>query len=479
MLSTFRTITLPRGVIIPLLARSLATAAQPQTRDRSRKEGDISSVFASLSGAEPNPLPSRFADIKTSLIRNHEPEIQASWSRLLSTLRSEVETIASIGSEIIPTIEYEDIHNHSRIQPFAQALKQRGAAVIRGVVSSDEALGWKKEIQEYIRANPHTKAFPKDNPAVYELYWSPGQIKARANANVLETQRFLMSFWHSNSPNAPISTENPVAYADRLRIRQPGDAGFALGAHVDGGSVERWEPNGYGLGCVYNTIFEGKWEEFDPWESSSRLPVESDLYNGAGACSMFRMYQGWLSMSETGPGEGTLLVNPLFKLATSYFLLRPFFSPKNTNVEASGYLDEGNWQLEPVQSPVLQGASLGCTQELSTALHPHLDLARTMVHMPKVQPGDYVAWHCDTIHAVDKIHAGKGDSSVLYIPACPSTEANARYLARQREAFLSGTPGPDFPGGIGESKHVGRSGREDVEKAGGDEAMRAMGLKPW
>jgi len=233
MLSTLRTITPPRGVILPLLTRSLATAAQPQTRDRSRKEGDISSVFASLSGAEPTPLPSRFADIKTSLIRNHEPAIQASWSRLLSTLRSEVETIASTGSDIFPTIQYEDIQNHSRIQPFATALKKRGAAVIRGVVSPDEALSWKKEIQEHIRANPHTKAFPKDNPAVYELYWSPGQIKARANANVVETQRFLMSFWHSNSQNAPISTEHPVAYADRLRIRTPGDAGFALGACFD------------------------------------------------------------------------------------------------------------------------------------------------------------------------------------------------------------------------------------------------------
>ena len=43
------------------------------------------------------------------------------------------------------------------------------------------------------------------------------------------------------------------------------------------------------------------------------------------------------------------------------------------------------------------------------------------------------------IHAVDKMHAGKDDSSVLYIPACPLTEANAEYLVRQREAFFEGT----------------------------------------
>lgn len=43
------------------------------------------------------------------------------------------------------------------------------------------------------------------------------------------------------------------------------------------------------------------------------------------------------------------------------------------------------------------------------------------------------------IHAVDKIHAGKSDSSVMYIPACPLTDTNAEYLKRQRETFFKGT----------------------------------------
>jgi hypothetical protein len=74
---------------------------------------------------------------------------------------------------------------------------------------------------------------------------------------------------------------------------------------------------------------------------------------------MFRMWQGWLRMSATGPGEGTLLVNPLFKLATVYYLLRLFFEPKNADKEASGYLDESNWELAGVQSSVLQGGDDG------------------------------------------------------------------------------------------------------------------------
>ena len=102
-----------------------------------------------------------------------------------------------------------------------------------------------------------------------------------------------------------------------------------------------------------------------------------------------------------------------------------------------------------------------------------------MVHMPKVQPGDYVSWHCDTIHAVDKVHAGKSDSSVMYIPSCPLTVENAKFVARQREAFLSGTPCPDFGGGVGESEHIGRPGVEDVEKVNSGDGLQAFGLKAF
>ena len=54
-------------------------------------------------------------------------------------------------------------------------------------------------------------------------------------------------------------------------MRLPGDAKFALGPHVDGGSVERWDEKGYGLGKVYDSIWKGQWEDFDPWEASCRL----------------------------------------------------------------------------------------------------------------------------------------------------------------------------------------------------------------
>jgi Protein of unknown function (DUF1479) len=52
----------------------------------------------------------------------------------------------------------------------------------------------------------------------------------------------------------------------------------------------------------------------------------------------------------------------------------------------------------------------------------------------------------------------------MYIPVCPVTEANAKYMAKQRDAFLKGIPAPDFPGGEGESKHIGRPTLESLQE---------------
>ncbi|KAL8710130.1 MAG: hypothetical protein Q9220_005213 [cf. Caloplaca sp. 1 TL-2023] len=458
--------------------RTLAYASSAQ-----RPSGDISSVFPSLSGHSPPPLPPRFASLKTRLINSHEPQIQESWCRLLTALQRKRDEVKSLGSKIVPEIEYRELGDVGKRTAFRDGIRGSGVAVVRGCVSGEEARGWKELVGRYLGGNPQTRGFPSDKPAVYELYWSPSQVLARAHPNILKAQSFLMSHWRSaptsaNKDDAFISTSHPIAYADRLRIRQPGDTGFALGPHIDGGSVERWEEDGYGRGGVYNAIFEGRWEDYDPWEMTRRIPIESNLYDCHGGCAVYRMFQGWLAMSEIGAGEGHLMVCPLLKEATAYLLLRPFFTPIK-GVDDPTYLDVNNWALEDPVSSALQGAVPGAGQELSTVLHPHLDLGNTMVHMPKVGPGDYVFWHCDTIHAVDKVHQGKYDSSVMYIPACPLTESNAEYLSKQRETFAEGTSAPDFPSGLGEAQHRGRLTPEYVMKNISLEAQQAMGLAAY
>ncbi|KAK5995420.1 putative YbiU-like protein [Cladobotryum mycophilum] len=450
----------------------------------SEKEGDISDAFVSLSGTARPPLPDRFRQLKCDLVRGREKEVAESWARLLRELKKENEIIAQRGPQVIPQIEFSDMENG--IERLKGEIKKRGAVVVKGVIPEDVARDYKNQVEEYVAKNPHTKAFPsRDNAQVYELYWSKPQLEARAHPSLLQVQRHLISsLWHTTlRPNSRINLDIPISYADRLRIRQPGDGSFALGPHMDGGSVERWEREGYGRGGVYDAVFEGRWDEYDGWDASSRVDAVSDLYDGLGACSAFRMWQGWLSMSHTKPGEGTLQVYPHVHLSTAYVLLRPFFEPLS-RIRGPGFLEEGNWVFTGEDgcdganmTSELHGATPRHGQELNDELHPHLELYRTMVHVPKIAPGDFVAWHCDTIHAVDKVHAGQSDSSVLYIPVCPVTDTNVEYLVRQRQAFRDGTPGPDFPGGVGESQHVDRPTEAVLRGLAGVEGRRAMGLE--
>ncbi len=53
----------------------------------------------------------------------------------------------------------------------------------------------------------------------------------------MSVQRALLKMFR-HPPSASVSLLSPLVYADRLRIRHPGDAKFALGPHIDGGSGE-------------------------------------------------------------------------------------------------------------------------------------------------------------------------------------------------------------------------------------------------
>jgi len=108
---------------------------------------------------------------------------------------------------------------------------------------------------------------------------------------------------------------------------------------------------------------------------------------------------------------------------------------------------------------------MGAGQELPAEEFPHL-LAPAFVCIPEVHPGDYVFWHCDVAHMVEPEHKGKEDGSIFYIPVLPLCEINVEYLRDQKPSFEKGTPPPDFPGGVGESKHVGRGTFDDVHPDG-------------
>ncbi|KAF4562978.1 hypothetical protein EYR40_007304 [Pleurotus pulmonarius] len=450
------------------LYRHLATAATATRRPR--QEGTIASVFTTLTNEAEAPLPQRFVDLKKEIWRD---DLRQSWKEVLDELGPAVEEIESRGGAIVPKVAYEDLK--AGLSPTTVAeIKKRGAVIVTGGVPQQEALKWKQDIKDYAAANAqHVRGFPPNNIQVFEIYNSRSQIQARTHPALLETQKFLLSLWHTSDPSSEISLTTPISYFDRLRIRHPGDSTFTLGPHTDGGSVERWEdPN---LRSCFSRILQGgsRWREHDPFDASPRIHAKQDLYHTPNQCTVFRPWQGWTALSSTGAGEGTLRVLPMLSLATAYIMLRPFFRPRFNASPAS--LDPADWEPD-LDTPAFPGNVIGKTQEVKEHLHPHLQLHRTMVSIPQVEPGDQVYWHCDLVHAVESQHRGAGDSSVLYIPAVPLTVNNASYLRDQRINFLSGLPPPDFPGGEGELNFAGRGNAGDVKSAA---ARQILGFEPF
>lgn len=424
-----------------------------------RPDGDISTSFNSFGKGETYDS-SFWADIKKLLIKD-PVAFRESWLRLKEAFAKGLEEIKQKRSDIIPSVSVEELEGMDKEK--RDELLKRGCVIIKGVIPKEEAIAYKEEVLQYVENNPQTKGFPQHAKVVYELYWSKPQVKARAHPNLRKATRFMNNLFHAD-PDAKVLLDQNISYADRLRVRQPGDALFMLGPHADGGSLERWEDEAYS--SCYQKIFDGKWEEYDAHDATHRINVNMEKYASNGNCNIFRAYQGWLAVSDVAPNEGSILFAPLVKEVTAYWIMSPFFD-ENDNLKMDSSLP---------------GTFPGKSQEFNSETHPGLKLDDLMVPVPPVQPGDMVFWHCDLIHAVDPIHQGTHDSSVFYIPSAPLCDINAKYLAIQREAFLQGLAGPDFPGfphGLAETTHKGRATAEDVEESGGIEALRELGLAPF
>ena len=516
------------------------TTARSSDRNNGKSSLSMEPPVLSFYGTEPVPLPTRFAQIKRSLAAGHEKEIEASWARLLEALRGAVEHIEQRGPHITPSIDFADISHAELTAAFQRDLKRYGLGVIRGVVPRQDAQAAIDETVTYLETKHEFKPPSPQDPTCFDFFWTPAQVRTRAHPAVLEAQRWVMGLWDNHADDR-MATRFPISYADRLRIHganiggigpdkdadaanggtganeeeqrafveQFGDfASSTLIAQVDNGSLERWEPDGYGRGGTYDAVFKGEWEKYDPWDPTHRVSATTDLYNGYGACSIFRMYQGVVALSTIEPGLIRLL--PMPKLATAYFLLRPFFAPKTKAPERQrgpewdAFLDASNWELNREYNTIIHGAVPGHAQRLTELWHPHLHLRRTLVTIPTLQTGDYIVWHPDLAYHMssnpnimasraptpppagpddDEKAPSKPVSILVYVPAAPLTQTNALYLARQRKTFLRGHPSPDFDStGTGlnsEATHSKRPGETEIAEVGGPSGLQAMGLAPF
>ncbi|KAJ9634474.1 hypothetical protein H2204_006299 [Knufia peltigerae] len=411
-------------------------------------------------------LDRRFAVLKASLVKTeNKQKVIESYGRLLDVLSSEVKRIQNSGPFMVPEIDFEDLRKNGGDLPpdFADLVRDRGCVILRNVVPEEQAVEWGAKLKDYVHRHPGVGGVPFNKPAGWNVYWTEPQVQIRSHPAVLEAMNSVSRLWHVSDPSLPIDLGTQVVYPDRIRIRQPSDDPdqFPLKPHLDSGGTERWEDEAYRRN--YAAIFEGRWQDWDGWAADERLNARSDLYANETSCSAWRSLQGWMSLSHTNTGEGTLRLLPSLKASVAYLLLKPLF--------VDGEFDESQ--------PTFPGATPGSTQFFpSPEHHPHLALDRALIGIPPVKPGDYVFWHCDLVHGVDSTNPGENDSTVFYNACNPLTPYNLDSLLSTREAFLKGVPPRDFErlqeGYEVENQHEDCGAR--LENILCDDGLRAMGF---
>lgn len=381
-----------------------------------------------------------------------------------ASINKEIEEIVALrngGKPVIPEVEFSTLAEQGFSASDESLIKKRGCVIIRNTFPSALAQGWNEQIGDYIKAvgyyeNPdkgldrYFSSLQEGKPQIFSVYWSLAQIQARQHENLATVRSNLNRLWKYQVDGKSIfDPDRECAYADRTRRREPGDNSLGLKPHIDGGSVERWlEKSGYQ--SVYRHIFEGSWENYDPFDAAYR--TDTNQISSPAVCSMFRTFQGWTALSAQGPGDGTLRLIPSTRVL-AWMILRAL--------------------QDDVADDELCGAQPG--RALSCDPQWHELVLEGLCTIPKMQPGDSIWWHGDLVHAVEDEHNGKDFSNVIYIGAAPYCEKNASFLEAQARCFLSGESSPDFAPENYELDFEGRAGIDDLTGLG----RKQMGLEAW
>ena len=383
------------------------------------------------------------------------PEYRDVFLEVEAEMRRRVEEIVSereAGHNVIPTVHYADVASGKVSAESIKKIKARGACVVRGTFSPEQATSWDDEIAAYVESNnldaklanaaedKYFGTLASAKPQIYGIYWSRPQVQARQSESLTNVRVFLNNLWEAESEGVRHFNPNETpAYADRIRRRPPGSA--SLDSH------RMWMAVPWSAGSMRifakctGTYSQAIGERYSAFDAAYR-PEAREVASPA-VCSMFRTFQGWTALTRQGKGDGTLQLIPIAE-SMVYVLLRAI--------------------QDDVPEDDLCGAMPG--RALSINDQYHSLLIKALSSIPLMEPGDTVFWHTDVVHAVENEHRGAGYSNVMYIASAPGCGKNSAYLGKQALSFLTGKTPPDFAADDFEVDFKGRGTVADLTELG-------------
>ena len=366
------------------------------------------------------------------ILRSKSKNYRENFSKIENFIEKEIvqiENSKKSAKNIIPEINFKDLSDN--LSEFKNELKKRGCVIIRDVFDDTLMHQMNIHLESYIEENNYYEDQKKKadidkyfselqsgKPQIFGLYWSKTQVNIRQSNELDIVKKWLNKLWINEHDGETIFDPNhELVYADRVRRREPGDKTLGLSPHCDAGSVERWVDKGYQ--GVYEKIFSDNFSEYDPFNAAYRNTTQE--IESPAVSHVFRTFQGWVALTEQGPGDGTLQLIPIAK-SMAFILTRALMDDVSEN--------------DLCGSKPARALSVNSTY--------HALLLRGLVSIPKMNAGDTVWWHPDVVHGVEDHHTGKGYSNVAYVGSTPFCEKNLVYAKKQSIKFLEGKSPPDF-----------------------------------
>ena len=388
------------------------------------------------------------------ILRSKSKNYRENFSKIENFIEKEIvqiENSKKSAENIIPEINFKDLSDN--LYEFKNELKKRGCVIIRDVFDDTLMHQMNKDLESYIEENNYYEDQKKKadidkyfsdlqsgKPQIFGLYWSKTQVNIRQSKELDVVKKWLNKLWINEHDGETIFDPNhELVYADRVRRREPGDKTLGLSPHCDAGSVERWVDKGYQ--GVYENIFADNFTEYDPFNAAYRNTTQE--IESPAVSHVFRTFQGWVALTEQGPGDGTLQLIPIAK-SMAFILTRALMDDVSENDLCSS---------KPARA-------------LSVNSTYHALLLRGLVSIPKMNAGDTVWWHPDVVHAVEDHHTGKGYSNVVYVGSTPYCEKNLSYAKKQSVKFLEGKSPPDFAEEDYEVRYKNRAKASDLTPLG-------------